>query len=408
MNNLLEKYAEVAVNVGVNIQPGQELIINAPIEAVDLVRKVVDSAYKSGASNVVVFYEDDYTSLSRYKNVKEEYLTSQVNWLIDGITEGYRNNAARLVILGRNPTLLKDINPEIISKVARARGMATKELSNLITSSHSQWSIISYATEVWASQVFPNLPVEDAVKELWKGIFSSCRIDTPDPIQNWSDHNKKLHSWCDMMNEKRYHHLRYKSNKTDIIIGLADGHIWEAGSSKAKNGVEFNANIPTEEIYTTPHRMNVNGIIHATKPLLYRGNMIDGIIATFKDGKVIDVKTNDPKSTKILEDMLSEDEGASRIGEVALVPNSSPISKSGILYHETLFDENASCHLAFGQSYSTCMTQIDGETEEEYLARGANSSNIHVDWMVGDETLDIFGFDGTKEEQIFKNGEWAI
>ena len=287
-----KKYAEVAIKIGINLQDGQQLIINAPIEAKELVRYVVDEAYKSGASLVTVFYVDDYVDLSRYKNSKKEYLEETSEWLANGIAEAYgEKGAARLVILGRNPTLLKNIDPKLISTASRARSKAYKKLMDLVTSSKNQWSIISYATPEWAKQVFPELPEDEAVNALWKEIFSCCRLDNDNPVEEWNKHNKVLAHRYTIMNEARFDGLKYESPKADLYVGLADGHIWEGGAGESQRSILFNANIPTEEVFTTPHRNNVNGWIESTKPLLYRGTMIDGIRVEFSEGKAIDRKS---------------------------------------------------------------------------------------------------------------------
>ncbi|AXH72850.1 MAG: thermophilic metalloprotease [Caudoviricetes sp.] len=404
-DELLTNYAKLAVNVGMNVQEGQQVIIRAPIEAVQLVRKVTDEAYKKGASVVTTLYEDDYTILSKYKNAYGDAFDKVDDWLINGQTQGYKDGAARLVILGRNPTLLKDVDTSLISRQAKARAPINKELMKLVTSSHSQWSIISYVTDEWAKQVFPNETVENAVSRLWKAIFSACRV-YENPIKEWENHNEKLSKLCDWMNEKQFDSLQYISPNTHLIVGLAEDHVWEGGAGLSESNIPFNANIPTEEIFTTPHKDKVDGVVVSTKPLLYRGNMIDGIKVRFEKGKAVEYSSL--SGEKIFKDMLEEDEGASRLGEVAIVPHSSPISRSGIVFKETLFDENASCHFAFGQSYKKCMKELPNQTDETLYERGANNSQIHVDWMVGSKNLSIYGIKDDEETLIFENGEWVI
>ena len=407
-DNNLKKYAQLAVEVGINIQPGQQLVINAPIESLQLVRYCVDAAYKAGASEVTTFFSDDYCSLSRYKNIQnKDYFDQTTDWLADGLTKGYKDGFARLVILGRNPTLLKDINPSDIARASRARSVAYKPLMDLVTSSHSQWSIISYATPEWAAQVFPNETIDVAIDKLWDAIFKSCRIDLDDPVKEWNTHNQNIHLRAKKMNDMKFDKLLYESSTSELMVGLADGHIWEGGSSPTQSGIMFNANIPTEEIFTTPHRNKVDGWIKSTKPLLYRGTMIDGIFAEFENGNLKTITSS--SGEQVLKDMVSEDEGASHLGEIAIVPHSSPISQMNITFKETLFDENASCHFAFGQSYTSCMSVIEGESQESYKERGGNFSSVHTDWMVGSEDLKITGFkDGEKPMVIFQNGEWVI
>lgn len=406
-DKLLTNYAILAVEVGMNVQEGQKVIIRAPIESVELVRKVTDHAYKRGASVVTTLYDDDYTILSKYKNGNDSSFDEVDDWLIKGQTEGYKDGAARLAILGRNPTLLKGIDPSLISRQAKARAPINKEMMKLVTDSHSQWSIISYATDEWAKQVFPNDTLHEAVNKLWNAIFSACRVDNDDPIAEWNIHNKNLQERSKWMNDIQFDALHYVGPETDIVVGLAKDHVWEGGSGVGNNGITFNANIPTEEIFTTPHKDKVDGTIVATKPLLYRGTMINGIRAVFKDGKSVEVTATEGQ--QVLLDMINEDEGASRLGEVALVPNSSPISASGILFKETLFDENAASHFAFGQSYSKCMKEYeDANTVDDLKARGANQSQIHVDWMIGSGYMNVYGIKDGTETLIMQNGEWVI
>ena len=407
MRSELKKYAEVAVKVGLNVQKGQQVIINAPIEAADLVRLVTDESYKVGASDVVTLYVDDYNVLSKYKNGHDESFDSSPQWLADGLYNAFDQGAARLNIIGRNPTLLEGIDPNLISRSSKARSIAFKKVMELVTSSASQWSIISYATPEWAMQVFPDeLTERDAVYRLWDEIFEACRINSEDPISEWKSHNQNIHKRAKIMNDLRFDSLRYKSSTSDIVFGLADGHIWEGGSSPSKSGIMFNANIPTEEIFTTPKRNYVNGWVKSTKPLYYQGTKIDGISVEFENGKAVKVTATDGED--VLINMINQDEGASYLGEIAIVPFSSPISKSGIIFKETLFDENASCHVAFGQSYTSCMSVIENETNDEYMNRGGNFSRVHTDWMIGSNDLDIYGIKDGIETKIFENGEWIV
>lgn len=406
-NTLLNKYSELAVRVGMNVQHGQQVIINAPIEAVDMVRLVTEHAYKAGASNVVTFYNDDVTSRMKYTTAEEQFMGVVPEWLFNAQADAFGAGACRLVILGNNPTLLDGIDPKLISMAGAARGKAGKRLRDLVTNSASQWSIVGYATKEWAAQVFPELDADAALEKLWDGIFKTARVslDT-DTIAEWEAHNSRLHARAKTMNDHCFDGIQFVGDGTDLYVGLADGHVWEGGSGLTEGGIPYNANIPTEEVFTTPMRNNVEGIAQSTKPLLYRGVLIDEISVIFDKGQAIEATSSTGMQT--LHDMINEDEGASYLGEVALVPHNSPISNSGILYRETLYDENASCHIAFGQSYKKCMTEIEGETPEQLFARGANNSKVHTDWMIGSDKVNVYGVKGDKKIKIIEGGEWVL
>lgn len=403
----MERYAKVIVSVGLNIQPGQELMINAPIETSDLVELVTNEAYKAGAKLVTTFYSNEKEVLSRFKYAQDDSFDYASSWLDKGQTECFKNGGARLVILGRDPELLKGQDPKIIGRIAKASSASRREMMKLITNSHSQWSIASYATVAWAKSVFPTLTKDDAVDRLWSLIFSAVRVTEPDFMEKWEKHNAFLHTVSNILNDKNYDALKFIGDEpgehTDITIGLAKNHVWCGGSKEGMNGIDFNANIPTEEVFTTPHRVNVNGIVKATKPLLFRGQIIKDIVAVFENGKIVDFKCSEGEEAFRI--LIESDEGAARIGEVALVPNSSPISKTGVLFNETLFDENASCHIAQGQSYSTCM--IEGASEEELFEYGANKSSVHVDWMIGGPHISVIGIKNGIEEYVMVNGEFV-
>lgn len=399
----LKKYAEVIVKVGLNLQDNQELIITAPIGAVQLVDLVTEQAYKAGSKLVTTFYINEKDIVNRLIHGTENTLDYAPDWLNIGIETAYKNGAARLAILGNNPELLKGYDTSKIGRISKASAKSRRGLMKLVTSSHSQWSIASFVTKEWAKSVYPTSQVDDAIDNLWNMVFNACRISNEDPIAEWKTHNEKLHTRTDTLNKKNFKELHFVGPDTDLIVGLADGHIWCGGSKEGGTDVGFNANIPTEEVFTTPHRLNVNGFVSATKPLLFRGQKISGIKAEFKDGKIVNFSTDE--GFESFKQLIETDEGAARIGEVALVPYSSPISLSGVLYNETLYDENAACHIAQGQSYSTCM--VSG-TEEQLFEYGANKSNVHVDWMIGSNNISVIGIhhDGTKED-IMIDGEFV-
>lgn len=402
---LLDRLAETAVRVGLNIQKNQQLIITAPLDAVALVRRVTAHAYKAGASLVTTLYNDDEALLARFAHAPEESFDTAATWMADGMAQAFRDGAARMAITGANPTLLKGQNPDHVSRVSRAASRANRPAMEIITQFATNWNIIACATPAWAQQIFPDLPQEEAMTALWNGIFSASRADTENPVQAWEEHNRILHHRSDLLNRLRFDSLHFTGPGTDIDIGLADGHLWAGGAEKAGNGVVCNPNIPTEEVFTTPHCARINGTVSSTKPLFHQGSLIDDIQVRFENGRIVEAHAG--KGEDVLHRILESDEGARSIGEVALVPHSSPISQSGILYRNTLFDENAACHIALGQAYTKCMTDPDGLSEEELIARGANHSIIHIDWMIGSDKIDVDGIKNGQRTPLLRQGEWV-
>ncbi|UMM64501.1 Aminopeptidase T [Aristophania vespae] len=402
---LLDRLGEVAVRIGLNLVPQQQLLITASLDAAPLVRRITEHAYRAGASLVTTFFNDDETTLARYQYASPESFDVANEWLADGIARAYREGAARLAITGGNPTLLKGQNPDYIQRSSKASSKANRPAMEIITQFATNWTIVAAANAIWAQQVFPDLSEEDALKALWQGIFTSSRVDTQDPIATWKNHNKQLHARSSQLNEQRFDALAFKGPGTDITIGLADGHLWAGGAEETKSGIICNPNIPTEEVFTTPHCTRVDGVISSTKPLFHQGSLIDGIQVHFKEGKIIEAHAS--QGQNVLERILDTDEGSRRIGEVALVPHSSPISQSGILYRNTLFDENASSHIALGQSYTKCLSDTDGQNEDQLLRRGANQSMIHIDWMVGSGQIDVDGIKNGQSYPLMRQGEWV-
>jgi aminopeptidase len=403
---LLDRLAEVAVRVGLGLKPGQELVVTAPLDAVPLVRRITEHAYRAGASLVTTFFSDEEAALMRYRHGRDEGFDTAAAWLYEGMAAAYRNGAARLAVVGEDPSLLAKEDPEKVSRANRARSKAYMPALNLIAGFDINWTIVSAATPAWAKAVFPNDPEDVAVAKLWQAIFSASRVDTPDPIAAWEKHNAGLQARTRLLNEKNYAALHFRGPGTDLRVGLADDHEWNGGSTKAKNGVVCNANIPTEEVFTTPHKDRVDGYVASTKPLSYNGTLIQDIQVKFEGGRIVDAKARTGEA--VLSKVLDTDEGARRLGEVALVPFSSPISQSGLLFFNTLFDENASSHIALGQAYSKCIRDGGSMSEEELASRGANKSLIHIDWMIGSDKVDVDGItqDG-KPEPLMRGGEWV-
>lgn len=402
----IDRFAELTVQAGLGLRPGQELVITAPLDAVPLVRRIIDHAYRAGASLVTTLYVDDEAMLARYRYAPDASFDYAPAWLYDGIAHAYRSGAARLGITGGDPRLLSGQDPSKVARANVALSRVSKPAMELITRHEINWSIVAAATPAWAKVVFPEDEEASAVEKLWQAIFAASRLNSEDPIATWKQHGASLQRRAALLNEKRFSSLVYTGPGTSLEIGLADGHLWLGGGTTALNGVACQPNIPTEEVFTTPHRERTNGIVRATKPLSYQGTLIEGIAVRFERGAVVEAHAETGES--VLRQMIGTDEGARHLGEVALVPHSSPISASGLLFSNTLFDENAACHIALGQAYSTCLVDGDRLTPEQLHARGANESLIHVDWMIGSGELDIDGVtaDGSREP-LMRGGEWV-
>jgi aminopeptidase len=403
----LDRLAAVAVNAGLGLQRGQELVMTATLHAVPLARLITEHAYKAGASLVTTLFTDEQSTLLRYRYGAEDGFDKAAGWLYDGMAEAFRNGAARLAIAGGNPSLLSKEDPEKVGRANRAVSKAYRPALELITRHEINWTIVASATPAWAAAVFPDLPSEQAMAELWDAIFAASRADLDDPVASWKQHDAGLHRRADLLNEKRYASLHFRGPGTDLRVGLADDHLWMGGGTHAGNGAYCIPNMPTEEVFTTPHKDRVEGTVTSTKPLSHQGTMIEKIAVRFEGGRVVDAKAS--KGQAVLERMIDTDEGARRLGEVALVPHSSPIAKSGLLFLNTLFDENAASHIALGQAYSTCLKNGDQLTAEELAAKGANDSLIHVDWMIGSSEIDLDGITAAGSvEPLMRKGEWAF
>jgi aminopeptidase len=402
----LDRLAELAVKVGLGSIAGQELVMTAPLEATALARRITHHAYANGATLVTVLYSDDVATLSRYRLADESSFDTASGWLYDGMANAFRSGAARLAIVGDDPSLLANEDPNKVSRANRARSTAYRPALELITRSAINWTLVPSATPAWAKTMFPDLPEEDAVARLWDAIFAASRADGVDPVAAWTEHNATLRARGDMMNAKRFAALRFKGPGTDLEVGLCDGHLWAGGAGKAENDIVFNANIPTEEIFTTPHRERVNGTVSATKPLSYQGTLIRDIKVRFEAGAIVEAHATTGED--VLRRVLEIDEGARRLGEVALVPDASPISLSGLLFYNTLFDENAASHIALGQAYAKT---VEGGRDLDLaglLAKGVNQSLIHIDWMIGSDQVDVDGVheDG-RIEPVMRKGAWV-
>lgn len=403
----LERLAEVAIRVGLGLQPGQELILTAPLEAVELARAITRQAYKAGASLVTTLFADDAATLARFAYAPDDAFDTAAGWLFSGMAQAFADGAARLAISGDDPSLLTGQNPDKVARANRARSKAYLPALELIAGFATNWTIVSAATTPWARTVFPDLPEDEAKARLWDAIFASSRIDGADPIAQWEAHNADLRRRTAWLNRHRFAALHFRGPGTDLKVGLADDHEWCGGAATAKNGIVCNANIPTEEVFTTPHKERVEGHVTSTKPLSYQGTLIDGIRVRFSEGRIVEADARN--GADVLQRVLETDEGAARLGEVALVPASSAISASGLLFYNTLFDENAASHIALGQAYSKCFRNGGEGLDEAALAqRGANRSLIHIDWMIGSSQIDVDGLSADGQAvPVMRKGEWA-
>lgn len=402
-----EKYAELALRTGVNLQKGQVLMVNSSIEGADFTRIVVKKAYELGAKDVLVNWEDDALTLLKYQNAPEEVLTTIPQWKVDKYLTFAKDGGALLSIRSTNPDLLKDVDAGKVAKAQKASAEAMKEFRKYTMNDRIAWSIISIPTGDWAQKIFPEKSIENAKESLWEQIFKIVRVDKEDPVAAWDEHNQKLKDAREVLNKKQYTKMVFKAPGTDISFDLPKGHVWKGGSAKTTDGTTFNPNMPTEEVFTLPHKYGVNGTVASTKPLIYGGNMIDNFSLTFKEGKVVDFKAEQGLET--LKHLLDTDEGSSRLGELALVPHASPISQSGLVFYNTLYDENASCHIALGKAYPTNLEGGSDMNDKELDKHGVNDSLTHVDFMIGSGDLDIDGVsaDGTTEA-VFRKGAWAF
>lgn len=409
-DELLKKYADFVVRVGVNPQPGQTLIINCPLDAAPLARLCVRSAYEAGAYDVQVNWSDDAVSRTRMELGSEQALTDNKDWQLRRYLDYAESEGGVCVLhlIADDPELYAGLDGDKINKVFASRRTFMKPWREYTMNDRVQWSIAAMPSKPWAKTMYPELDEDAAVEELWKVIFDVCRVTGGDPVGEWKAHLDRLSELRDKMNGFDLESVHFTSaNGTDLTVGLAEQARWESAASKNEKGVVFLPNIPTEEVFTAPHKDKVDGIVYGTKPYVFNGQLIKGFFVKFENGKV--VEHGAAEGAELLGQLLDTDEGARHIGEVALVPASSPINRSGKLFYNTLFDENAACHIAFGDSYPGTTVGGTGLTQEQLLERGMNHSSIHEDVMVGAEDSQITGKcrDG-RTVVLFKDGVWAL
>ncbi|MCR8641063.1 aminopeptidase [Paenibacillus sp. N1-5-1-14] len=402
----LEKYAELVVRIGVNIQSGQVLHIESPLEAVELTRHIVKKAYQAGAKYVEVSWSDDEITRARYEYASDESFDFYPEWSAKSMEQLAECGGALLNIKVPNPELFKGIDSSKVVRAGNAAAKARKKFSHYTRNNEIAWCLVKAPTKAWADIVFADLPEEKRIDTMWETIFKMQRVDHDDPVQAWHDHIDRLKTFEDRLNEKSYKRLHYRAPGTDLSVELPKGHIWKSAGGENTRGVYFVANMPTEEVYSMPHRLGVNGTVTSTMPLNMNGRIVDKFSLTFKEGKVVEYTAE--VGQEHLDSLFATDEGAKHLGEIALVPHDSPISNLNRIFYNTGIDENASCHFAVGSAYPVNIENGQKMTQEELLVHGANVSLTHVDFMVGCAELDIEGEfeDGTKEP-VFIKGNWA-
>lgn len=408
MEKEIKNYVELIISKGINIQKGQILVVNSSVETYAFTRQVVNEAYKQGAGEVVVHWNDEVCGKYRYLYGDDEIFDIFPEWQKESLEYYRKKGAAFLSIYANDPDILKDVDADRVARQQKAKSVALKEYYENVMGNSNQWSVVSVPTQAWANRVFPELKDEYAMSELWKLILNIVRADKENPILEWEKHLNNLKERTAFLNDKKFKKLIYKnSNGTNLEIELPENHKWISGGEESKSGVYFVANIPTEEIFTMPHRDKVNGIVVSSKPLIYGGNTINQFRLKFVNGKVVEYSAE--VGEEILGKLLNTDESSSYLGEVALVEYNSPISNSRKIFYNTLYDENASSHLALGGAYPVCIEGSENLSEEELKERGMNISLVHEDFMIGTEDMEIIGVDSQGNEiTIMKDGNFAF
>ncbi|KEF34532.1 peptidase M29 [Deinococcus sp. RL] len=402
----LARYAELLVRTGVNLPRGGKLLVQAPVEAAPLVRLVARAAYRAGATDVRVTYNDAHLGLALFEDGSDEAVDFLPDWHAAQREAMVADGYASIGIVGEDPSLLAGVDPERVARRSKRVAQAMKAISEATGGFQVNWTVAAMSTPAWAARVYPDLPEAEAVARLWDDIFAVTRADHTDPVAAWDAHLARLERLTAFLNGKQYAAIHLRSELgTDLTVGLAENHIWQGGAETAKNGIRGVPNLPTDEVFTAPHRERVDGVAVASKPLAARGQLIEGIRVRFEGGRAVEVSAERGEDT--LRGLLDTDEGAARLGEIALVPASAPVSQRGTLFLNTLFDENAASHLAFGRCYPTNVGH--GENPEALHAAGGNVSLIHVDWMIGTAETDVDGVtaDG-RREALMRGGEWVV
>lgn len=403
----LHNYARLAVRVGLGVREGQRVLVQAPVETAPLARLIVREAYAAGASLVDVRWDDDDVQLARFSLAPEGSFEQISQWRVNAETETADAGGAVIAIRATNPNLYAGVDPARVTVHQRALAAYRRPYTGQVMTNRLNWNLISAPVAEWAELMFPGVPREEAVQRQWDAILAATRADQPDPVAAWQTHLADLKRRRDLLTGKQYGALHFRGGETDLTVGLAEDHMWGGGAADTTSGITFTANIPTEEVWTAPHRERVDGVVVSTKPLSYNGVLIDGIRIRFQGGRVVEATARQGGET--LAQMIDTDEGSHRLGEVALVPHSSPISRSGLFFFNTLYDENAASHIAIGSAYRFNVRGGVEMTTEEFAAKGGNDSLTHVDWMIGSGEMDVDGI--TQEggrEAVMRGGEFVI
>ena len=414
LDQRLHAYGELAVKVGLNLRAGQRLLIIGPLasggvslEAAPLVRHIVASAYRTGATLVEVVWGDEALQLVRFKHARRDSFGEFSTWLPKALFEHAEAGHAVLSVYANDPDQLKDEPTDLVGAVQQAVSRSVRPFRELISRNQTNWTVVAAAGAGWAARVFPHLPRDQQAPRLWDAIGALCRLDRPDPVAAWEGHLKALALRRDYLNRKRYSALKYAGPGTDLTIGLPEGHLWVSGRSESRSGIAFAPNLPTEEVFTMPRADRVDGVVRSSKPLSYGGTVIEHFELTFAEGRAVSVKAE--RGQAVLQQLVGTDPGAARLGELALVPHSSPVAQSGLLFYNTLFDENAASHVAFGSAYKFTLSGGENMDDDAFERAGGNRSAVHVDFMIGSAELDVDGVlpNGTSEP-LMRRGEWAV
>jgi aminopeptidase len=414
LDQRLYAYGELAVKVGLNLRAGQRLLIIGPLasggvslEAAPLVRNIVASAYRAGAALVEVIWGDEALQLVRFKHAPRDSFGEFSTWLPKALFEHAEAGHAVLSVYANDPDQLKDESTDLVGAVQQAVSRSVRPFRELISRNQINWTVVAAAGAGWAARVFPQLPRDQQVPRLWDAIGALCRLDRPDPVAAWEEHLKALALRRDYLNHKRYSALKYAGPGTDLTIGLPEGHLWVSGRSESRSGIAFAPNLPTEEVFTMPRADRVDGVVRSSKPLSYGGTVIEHFELTFAEGRAVRVKAE--RGQAVLQQLVDTDPGAARLGELALVPHSSPVAQSGLLFYNTLFDENAASHVAFGSAYKFTLSGGENMGDDAFERAGGNRSAVHVDFMIGSAELDVDGvLPNGASEPLMRRGEWAV
>lgn len=404
----LKKYAQAIVRIGINAQDGDNVVVNTDTDSLELAREIVRACWRAGAADVDIIISDNDMALGRFEEAKDDVFDHYPDFKVEYSERHMQNKYHRISVGAPRLDLFRDVEPDRLRRSSIAANTANEPIMKYMDTGEIKWVVAAGASELWAKSLFPELPPEAAMDQLWEKIFVACRIsDDKEAVEAWLEHDAKLKAYENWLNEQQFTYLHYEAPGTDFKVTLADRHNWIGGSSTTPDGVRYMANMPTEEIFTTPHATKAEGTLKSTMPLAISGKVVEDFGFEFKDGKVVDFFAG--KNGDVLETQLDMDEGAKRLGEVAIVPNSSPISQMGITFKSTLFDENASCHFALGKAYAEAIVGGENMTKEERAELGFNDSMIHLDFMVGGPELNVIGYsDDGKAVPILKNGEWAV